>query len=152
MQRKNAAPMTVLYARQELTIPQVGIYAEQYGAQMMEEVRQYGLQVAGPWVFISYNLPENGQQRYTVEFCLPISNAEAYAGDRFAVRTLDSFPCAYAEYSGKLDQLFTEGYQPLIHEIVAAKLPFTGESREIYHCWASPQSPDNRIEIQFGIA
>lgn len=152
MNRKDAAPMTVLYARQELTIPQVGMYAERYGTQMMEDVEQYGLQVVGPWMFIAYDLPTDGQQRFTSEFCLPIGNAETYAGDRFAVKALGSFPCACAEYSGKLDQLFAEGYQPLIREIVAAGLQFTGESREIYHRWAGANAPENRIEIQFGVA
>ena len=152
MQRKNAAPMTVLYARQELTIPEVGIYAQQYGAQMMAEVEQYGLQVVGPWVFMSYNLPKNAKQRYTAEFCLPIDSGETYVDGRFAVKALGSFPCAYAEYRGKRRQLFTQGYQPLVREIVAANLPFTGESREIYHSWIGPNSSDNRIEIQFGVA
>ena len=152
MQRKDAAPMTVLCARQELTIPEVGLYAEQYGAQMLAEVEQHGLPVVGPWVFIAYHLPKNAKQRYTTEFCLPIGRAETYRGDRFAVKALVSFPCAYAEYRGKRRQLFTQGYQPLVRDIVAAKLSFTGESREVYHRWVGPNSPDNHIEIQFGVA
>ena len=31
--------MTVLYARQELTIPEVGVYAEQYGALGLDQCR-----------------------------------------------------------------------------------------------------------------
>ena len=40
--------MTVLCAAQELTIPEVGIYGEKYGAEIMEEVEKYGLRVVGP--------------------------------------------------------------------------------------------------------
>ena len=151
MQRKIVEPMTVLCAAQELTIPEVSIYGEKYGAEIMEEVEKYGLRAVGPWVFISYNLPKNGKERYKTEFCLPIGNGEIYAGDRFSIKSLSSFPCAYAEYNGKLRQLFTKGYQPLVREIVTARMDFTGESREVYHTWAGPNSPENRIEIQFGV-
>lgn len=151
MQRKIVEPMNVLCAAQELTIPEVGIYGEKYGVEIMEEVEKYGLRVVGPWVFISYNLPRNGKERYKTEFCLPIENGEIYAGGRFAVKYLSSFSCAYAGYNGKLRQLFTNGYQPLVREIVSAKMNFTGESREVYHAWIGPNSPENRIEIQFGV-
>lgn len=152
MQRKIVEPMTVLCAAQELTIPEVGIYGEKFGAEIMAEVEKYGLRVVGPWVFISFNLPKNGKDRYTAEFCLPIENGEAYAGSRFCIKSLSSFSCACAEYNGKLRQIFTKGYQSLVREIVAAKMNFTGESREVYHTWIGPNSPENRIEIQFGVA
>lgn len=144
--------MMVLYAEQELSIPEVGAYGEKYGAEIMEEVEKYGFRVVGPWIFISYNLPKNGKDRYRIEFCLPIANGEAYAGGKFAIKTLSRFSCAFVEYKGRLRHLFTKGYQPLVREIVAAKLDFTGESREIYHVWTGPNSLENRIEIQFGIA
>lgn len=151
MQRKTVAPMTVLYAAQELTIPEVGRYAAQYGPEIMAEVEKFGLQVAGPWVFVSYQLPQNGQDRYRTEFCLPVANADAYSGGRFGVKSLGSFSCASAEYRGELGQLFTNGYQPLVREIAAAHLHLTGESREVYHAWHAPDSPQNLIEIQFGV-
>lgn len=152
METKIAEPMTVLYAEQELSIPEVSIYGEKFGTEMMHEVEKYGLRVAGPWVFISYNLPKNSKDRYRAEFCLPIVNGASYAGGLFSVKSLSHFPCAFVEYNGKLRQLFTKGYQPLVREIVAAKMSFTGESREIYHAWFGPDSPENRIEIQFGVA
>lgn len=151
MQNKIVAPMTVLYAVQELTIPEVSIYADKYGTEIMAEVEKYGLRIAGPWVFIAHHLPKNGKTRYKAEFCLPIEKGETYAGDRFPVKTLNRFPCACAEYHGKLRSLFTQGYQPLVREMVAEKMNFTGESREVYHAWHGPNSPENRIEIQFGI-
>lgn len=152
MERKIVEPMTVLYAEQELTIPEVGAYGEKYGKEFAQEIEKNGLRVVGPWVFISYNLPKNGRDRYRTEFCLPIANGEAYAGGKFAIKSLSRFPCAFVEYNGKLRQLFTKGYQPLVREIVAAKMNFTGESREVYHAWIGPNSHENRIEIQFGVA
>jgi hypothetical protein len=43
------------------------------------------------------------------------------------------------------------GYAPLIAEIKQSGRAFSGESREIYHLWESPESPNNQIEIQFGL-
>ncbi|MCS6192938.1 hypothetical protein [Shewanella baltica] len=151
MDRMIIEPITVLYAEQELSIAEVGAYGEKYGVEIMEEVEKYGLRVVGPWIYISYNLPKNGKDRYKVEFCLPIANGEAYAEGKFAIKTLNRFPCAFVEYKGKLRHLFTKGYQPLVREIVAMNLAFTGESREVYHAWTGPNTLDNRIEIQFGI-
>jgi effector-binding domain-containing protein len=152
MDRKIVEPITVLYAEQELSIPEVSVYAEKFGAEIMEEVEKHGLSVVGPWVFISYNLPKNGKDRYRAEFCLPVANGDGYVGGKFPIKSLSLFSCAFVEYKGKLRQLFTKGYQPLVQEIVAAKMRFTGESREVYHVWIGPNSPENQIEIQFGIA
>lgn len=151
MHRKIVEPMIVMYVTQELTIPEVGAYGEKYGSEIMAEVERHGLRVAGPWVFISYNLPRNGKDRYVVDYCLPILNSDEYSGNMFSIRLLSSFSCAYLEYRGKLKQLFTKGYQPLVQEIVAAGAKFTGESREVYHSWAGPNSVENRIELQFGV-
>lgn len=145
-------PMTVLYAEEVLSISEVGTYGEKYCAEIMEEVEKYGLRIVGPWVFVSYNLPKNGKDRYRVEFCLPIASGEAYAEGKFSIKSLRRFSCAFVEYKGKLRQLFTKGYQPLVREIVTAKMNFTGESREVYHVWIGPNSPENRIAIQFGVA
>ena len=152
METKIVEPMTVLYAEQELTIPEVGVYGEKYGAEFRQEVEECGLRVVGPWVFISYKLPKNGKDRYRAEFCLPIADGNAYVGRKFSVKSLSRFSCAFVEYNGKLRQLFTKGYQPLVREIIAAEMRFTGESREVYHAWFGPNSPENRIEIQFGVA
>ena len=86
MERKITEPMTVLYAEQELTIPEVGIYGEKYRAEFTQEVEKYGLRVVGPWIFISYNLPKNGRDRYRAEFCLPLGNGEAHAGGKYPIK------------------------------------------------------------------
>ena len=41
MERKIVEPMTVLYAEQELTIPEVAIYGQQYRAEFTQEVEKY---------------------------------------------------------------------------------------------------------------
>lgn len=150
MERKIVEPMTVIYVAQEVAIPEVRQAAETWCAQIAREVGKHGLHVSGPWVFVSYGLPKNGKDRYRVEFCLPVSNGDTYAGGTFAVKTLARFACACAGYQGRMRHLFTRGYQPLVAEMVLAKLGFTGESREVYYAWHGPDSEDNRMEIQFG--
>lgn len=143
--------MTVLYASQELTIPEIGMFGAKYGCAIHGEVDTYGLEVTGPWMFIGYNLPKNKTDRFVVDFCLPVRETGDYAG-KFAIKSTGTFSCASSLYQGKLQHLFTRGYGPLVAEITASGARFTGESREIYHSWIGPESPENRIELQFGIA
>jgi hypothetical protein len=65
---------------------------------------------------------------------------------------LPPLSCARTEYVGPLAGLFTHGYQPLLRAIAEAGLRPSGASREVYHLWRGPEAPDNRIEIQIGIA
>lgn len=143
--------MTVLFIRQELTIPEVGSYGEKFGAVIMAEVEQHNLQAIGPWIYISYNLPKNSKDRYVVDFCLPVLDVSNYSKSQAGVKTLGGFSCACTTYTGKLRQLFTKGYRPLIQEMIAAGDQFNGESREVYHSWVGPNSEENCIELQFGV-
>jgi hypothetical protein len=152
MERKTVAPITVLCAPQELTIPEIGTYGERHGRELLADVEKYQLRIAGPWIFVSHDLPQNGKDSFLLEYCLPVEDGDRYAGGRFAIKSLERFPCAYSVYRGRLRHLFTKGYRPLVLDIIASGARFTGESREIYHSWVGRGSADNRIELQFGIA
>ena len=65
---------------------------------------------------------------------------------------LPALSCMRTVYRGPLAELFTHGYQPLLQAIAEAGLRTSGESREVYHAWLGPDSPDNRIELQIGLA
>ncbi|GGY19867.1 hypothetical protein GCM10011289_24160 [Paludibacterium paludis] len=151
MHQKVVEPLTVLYAAQELTIPEIGSHAEKLCAALLAEAQKQRLSIAGPWVFVYHKLPANGTDRCLAEFCLPVDGPETGSDSAFAVKTLNRFACAASEYRGSLAGLFEHGYQPLVNDITGAGLRVTGESREIYHAWAAPDSPDNRVELQFGV-
>ncbi|MBK8800893.1 MAG: GyrI-like domain-containing protein [Fibrobacteres bacterium] len=149
MQIKTVDPLTVVYSRQELSIREVGEASASILAQIQGEVDRAGVKPCGSWIFIHHNLPKNGSDKHVVEFCLPVDLPQGVTLG-FPTWTLEAFPCAWAHYQGAMRSFFTKGVQPLVKEMKTAGLSISSESREIYHRWAGPNSPENEIEIQFG--
>ncbi|TDR80677.1 GyrI-like domain-containing protein [Paludibacterium purpuratum] len=150
MQNKVVDKQPVLFRSQRLTIPEIGLYAEKHCADIQDEATRRGLEIEGPWTFVSYSLPDNPSDAFQLDFCLPIVLADAVDDSVPSIKVLPAFPCASYSYQGPLAGIFPQGYAPLLHDIGQAKLALTGESREVYLQWDGPDSSENRIEIQFG--
>ncbi|MBK9577960.1 MAG: GyrI-like domain-containing protein [Fibrobacterota bacterium] len=150
MQTKIVSPLTVVYSRQELSIREVGEASASILARIQDEVDRAGIKPSGSWIFIHHDLPKNGSEKHMVEFCLPVDLPDGLVALGFPTRTLPEFPCAYVHYQGAMRSFFTKGVQPLVKGMLAAGLSISSESREIYHRWVGPNSPENGIEIQFG--
>jgi effector-binding domain-containing protein len=153
MEFKNTDVGSILRIRRNLTIPEVGPQSAECCGRIYEKAEEIGACVVGPWHFISHRLPKDIETRFIVDFCLPISGiTQVPNGDDIELDTLSDFYCASRTFEGSLHQLFEMGYQPLIEEINAVNLECSGESREVYHTWEGPDSENNVVEIQFGLA
>lgn len=150
MEIKRTDPVTVLSAERMSTLADIASLSAELCPALTQDAERHGLVANGPWIFVSYNLPKDGQSPFRIEFCLPVSANSAYQG-RYALKTLRSIDCAAAHHKGPLQTLFSEGYGPLLQEISTAGHELSGESREVYHRWSGPDGADNRIEIQFGL-
>ncbi|MDO2949351.1 GyrI-like domain-containing protein [Aeromonas simiae] len=137
---------TVLAQTHTLTLAEVGLRSAATCPALEQRARQLGLTIDGPWQFVAEGLPERADHPFTLRICLPVQ------GEHPALTRLPACRCARRLYQGPLNALFEQGYQPLLAAIRAQGLPLSGESREVYHHWAGPDSPDNRIEIQFVLA
>lgn len=69
----------------------------------------------------------------------------------FEMSTLPAFRCATLYYTGSLANL-PQAWQTAMEKVTQAQLRPTGEQRELYLYWEDPQSPNNVIEIQIGVA
>jgi len=136
-------PIAVLQRHERLTVAQVGARAAPAYAELHAEAKARGLGIAGPPIFRARHMPQDAHSEFGMVFCLPV------AGD--GAQRLPRLRCACLVHEGPLAELFARGYQPLLAAIAAAGLRTLGESREVYHVWRGPQSPDNRIEIQIGV-
>ncbi|WP_156485899.1 hypothetical protein [Crenobacter luteus] len=153
MQHKTVASQLVLFRRECLTIPQVAGFADRHCAAIRDEAARCGLAVAGPWIFVSHGLPDNPDQQYWVDFCLPVAPPlDASLADGAALKELEAFSCISETYKGKLADLFAAGYAPLLREAARAGEQLSGQSREVYWRWLGADSPDNCVEIQFGLS
>jgi hypothetical protein len=143
MQLHTTLPTAVLRRTYRLCLETVGMHAEQAYAELRAEAHSRGLTVNGSPIFAAQGLPQDAHTLFDLDFCLP-----ATGGD---LPLLPGLRCVRRIYEGPLAGLFTGGYQPLLQAIAQAGLRTSGESREVYHAWHGPESPDNRIEIQIGI-
>lgn len=152
METKIIKPIQVLYATEDLTIQEIGKRGIKLCANIIEEIDKYKLSIIGPWTFISYGRDGNNDTFFKHEYCVPVENTENYKGI-FQIKTLQEIECAFIVYQGDLSEenFGGKGYRPLVDSIIKSGRNFTGESREVYHKWVSPESQDNIIEIQFGI-
>jgi len=142
--------MTVLSAERTITIPEIPVVSMELCPAMMEDAKQHGLVINGPWTFVSRDLPRDGHTAFRIEFCLPVSTRSSYQGG-YTLKTLDPILCASRQHRGALRSLFSDSYGPLLQAINSAGHALSGESREVYHNWQGPDAADNRIEIQFGL-
>ncbi|WP_106751482.1 hypothetical protein [Pannonibacter carbonis] len=143
--------MWVLSIAKRLRIPDIRAVSGDLAAIIEADRAASGLDVAGPWLFLSRNLPKDGKTEFDWRICLPVSGHERYGGALELVY-LPSTIVASAVYLGGLRSLFTKGYRPLVQEIELSRHEFTGQSREVYHDWRGATAPYGKIEIQFELA
>lgn len=152
MKEKSIASQRVLFIGRELSIPEIAEQASVCCAEIAQAAEDLGLEVVGPWVFVSHKIPNNSSDRFRIEFCLPVEgNLEGQIGE-VRYQLLPALRCIHEDYRGPLSDLFSHGYAKLIEGARAAGCRLTDESREVYHDWQGPDSLDNYIELQFGIA
>lgn len=144
MQIRQLPPLAALRRQVRLTIPEIGAESGPALQALTDEARQRRLAVSGPPVFRALGMPRDTTTRFDMEFCLPV---EASADG-----ALPALNCACLMHHGPLSTLFEAGYAPLLAAMEQAGLQPGRESREVYHQWQGPESPDNRIEIQIAIA
>lgn len=150
MQYPTIPEILVLATGRTLTIPEVAAFSAQALPALEADATAQGLTFAGPWIFVSHNLPQDATTTFELQLCRPIAATPAYDGD-FEVRTLPEMPAGTRLYEGPLSGIFAEGYAPLLESLMTEAIPLTGEIREVYHQWNDPASPDNAVEIQVGI-
>ena len=144
MEIHDIGTMTVLSRTRRLNVSQIGEEAALVYGELHAEAAARGLAVNGPAVFVARSMPQDAHTLFEIDFCLPV------AGDDLP--TLPPLRCARLIYEGPLANLFVQGYQTLLQSMADKGLTPNGESREVYHVWYGPESDDNRIEVQIGVA
>ena len=141
----------VLCVKTRLGIPDIKQAAIEYAPQFEKQIVESAQKVAGPWLFVSHNLPRDSKTFFDWQMCRPVEKPERYDG-AIELHHLESIIVASTMYQGSLRSLFTQGYAPLVAEIEMSRHIFSGESREVYHGWNGPGASYQRVEIQFGLA
>ncbi len=140
----------VLATSRTLTIPQVSTFSAAAIPGLEADAHAQGLTFTGPWIFVSHNLPQDATTTFSLMICRAVEPTGDYHGE-YALEALPPLPCATLDYRGPLQGIFEGGYTPLLEQVLQSGIPLTGEIREVYHVWTTPQSPDNHVEIQVGL-
>ncbi|MGG6894718.1 MULTISPECIES: hypothetical protein [Rhizobium] len=151
MEIKETPDLWVLRAKRRLRIPDIKQAAIEYAPQFEKQIAESGLRVAGPWLFVSHNLPRDSKTFFDWEICRPVEKPERYDG-AMELHHFEPIIVASKVHHGSLRTLFTQGYVPLVAEIEMSRHIFSGESREVYHGWNGPGASYHQVEIQFGLA
>lgn len=151
MQIKETADMWALRVKRRLRIPEIKQAAAECSPLIEEQIGRESLTVAGPWLFISHNLPKDGKTEFDWQICRPVIAPLSYHG-QVELCHLEPIIVAARVHLGSLRTLFTQGYAPLVTEIEMSRHDFSGESREIYHDWRGGRSSFQQVEIQFGLS
>ncbi|WP_114195256.1 hypothetical protein [Edaphovirga cremea] len=150
MDIKETPDLWVLCEKRRLRIPDIKQCVPECAEAIEKQILEAGLEIDGPWLFISRNLPKDSKTFFDWEICRPIKRPEHYDGKLELVH-LEPIMVASKVHQGSLRTLFTKGYAPLVAEIDMSHYAYSGESREIYHDWNGSEARYNNIEIQFGL-
>lgn len=144
-------PVLVHATSRTLTLPEVAAFRDETVPDMLNDAEAWGLVATGPWTFVSHNLPQDTETTFELTICRPIEAGGEYAGE-YQIVELPGFLAAVAEYEGPLSGIYADTYAPLLESLLTGDAPLSGEVRELYHVYTEPESPQNRVEIQIGIA
>jgi hypothetical protein len=134
----------------KVTLPEIPKVAGPAIDEVIRAAGGAGRPVVGPCIFV---YPE-GVQDSTTPFTLQIG-IEVIAPSQdlgtLKVRRLDPFACGSLIYPGSMKGIHA-GYAAADRQMQERRLTRAAEFREVYLRWVEFDSPDNRTEIQLGIA
>jgi hypothetical protein len=151
MQIKKTPELWVLRVPRRLCIADIAVNAASCGALIEHQIAASRLTVAGPWILIANNLPQDPATLFDWACCRPVVKPEKYDGP-IELCHLEPTLVAFRLFQGSLENLFDQGYAPLVAAIQVSPHGFSGESREVYHNWDGNSAGRMRIEIQFGLS
>jgi len=149
MRIQDFKPRNYLFAETTTTIAQIGPVVMEIIPKLEQAIKDGKVEVKGPAVFVFQGATADVNKPFTLQVGFLVADDTKDVGE-FKVRQLDQFHCATVLFSGAVANV-TQAYQQLYTDLFAAGLKPTGESREYYLYWESPESPNNVQLIQVGV-
>ena len=148
-------PMTVISVKKTATLNTLTDIVGNTPVQMLVDMEAHDIEATGPMIFIYRGVNGDPDAPFELEVSVPVSDnafqLRDYSG-RYSVNTIEAFRYVERTYLGPVDGLGKEGYEPLFIDMAKAGIEPSGEAREVYMNWVGPESPDNRTDIQVGVA
>jgi len=131
MQIKTQPALHFLYVRFETTVSQMMEKAGPLVPQLLQELLDNQLQLAGPvyWNYFGFNGDET--QIFTLEVALPVTQPKQNYGGKFNLRRCEPFRCVEATHEGPWNQI-PGTYAKIMAFVGQHQLMPTFENREMY--------------------
>jgi effector-binding domain-containing protein len=149
MEVKTVNPVKIFYHTETTTLKEIMSVADREIGNMYAEAQKLGLQESGPMQFVYYGCDEKPDTKFKLEIAMVVDQEKPYDG-KYKFKELEGFTCATTVHNGDISKI-GETYEKLIPELFKSGRQITDHSREVYHKWVSPESPENVTEIQIGV-
>lgn len=149
MELKKVNPQKVFYHAEVTTMNDIKAVAEREIDNLCKEAEDLGLKESGPLHFVYYGCCDKPDTKFTLEIALVVDQEKPYNG-KYRFKELEKLTCVTTTHHGDINKI-GETYEMFMTEIYKSGKHVTDQSREVYHKWISPESPDNITEIQVGI-
>lgn len=116
-----------------------------------KELASSTLTLDGPMVFVYRGADGNPNTEFELEIAQPVTSTEGYQGN-FSQRTLEPITYIERRFTGSIENIGSQGYEPLIGDIMKAGHNLAGQCREVYTHWVDVNSAENITELQIAIA
>jgi effector-binding domain-containing protein len=149
--RVKTVPETQFFcAKKELKIAEAGQFATETLPALARQATELKLGQNGPLILSFIGFTGDPEQNFTLEAGFPVQTGKHDDQGTFYFRTVPKFKCASVIYQGSVAGI-GDAWKKFVADAFAAGYKPTGETRERYLAWESPESENNIIELQFGI-
>ena len=118
---------------------------------IMEESQSLALEITGNLMFIYHGADGNPDKELKIDVALPVKMPTSYSG-KHTLAQLTAFESFDAVYVGNMTDLGTQGYEPMMQAMSEQRINVSDVCREIYNVWEGPESENNEIVLQIGVA
>ena len=149
MEVKNVKPQKVFYHSEVTIMKDLPEAVMREIDTMYTEAGKLGLKETGPMQFVYYGCDDKMDTKFTLEIVMAVDQEKPYNG-KYKFKELKGFTCASTFHKGNINKI-GETYEKFMPELIKSGKQVGDQSREVYHKWVSPESPENITEIQVGI-
>ncbi len=118
--------------------------------ELMSDLETNHIKTAGPMIFVYRNCSCDTNAPFDLEIAQPVAPGQSYQG-KYEASCLEPFTYLERRFSGSLEKLGAEGYEPFIADIQKAGFTLSDQCREVYTAFQGYDSADNITEIQLGV-
>ena len=149
MKVKTVKPAKVFYHSEVTTVKEIHDVAMREIKNLYKDAEKIGLKEVAPMQFVYYGCDDKLDTKFTLEIAMVVDDEKFYDG-KYKFKDLEGFKCVSTVHNGDINKI-GETYEKFMPEVFRSGQQTNDQSREVYHKWVSPESPENITEIQIGV-